>query len=86
MKLKNLGKNISSVDIHTTATGIWLLFADREYFLSYENYPWFKKATLDQLYKVEILHQHHLHWPDLDVDLDIDSLERPESYPLKSRE
>jgi hypothetical protein len=85
MKLEKLGKNISSVDIHTTATGIWLLIADREYFLSYENYPWFKKATLDQLYKVEILHQHHLHWPDLDIDLDIDSLEYPEKYPLKSR-
>ncbi|WP_420886735.1 DUF2442 domain-containing protein [Candidatus Kuenenia stuttgartensis] len=24
----------------------------------------------------------HLHWPDLDIDLEIDSLENPEKYPL----
>jgi hypothetical protein len=24
-----------------------------------------------------------LHWPDLDVDIDIDALKHPEAYPLK---
>jgi hypothetical protein len=26
-----------------------------------------------------------LYWPDLDVDLEIDNLENPEKYPLKSK-
>jgi hypothetical protein len=26
----------------------------------------------------------HLYWPDLDVDLSLDSIEHPERYPLKS--
>jgi len=27
----------------------------------------------------------HLHWPELDIDLSLDSIEHPERYPLKSR-
>jgi hypothetical protein len=34
---------------------------------------------------VQLLHKNHLYWPDLDVDLDIDSLEHPEDYPLVFR-
>ncbi|MBI2027708.1 MAG: DUF2442 domain-containing protein [Deltaproteobacteria bacterium] len=83
MQSKKLGKNISEVDIHTTIEGLWVLVLNQEYFLSHEGYPWFKNATLEQLYNVEFLHGHHLHWPDLDVDLDLDSLENPEKYPLK---
>jgi len=26
-----------------------------------------------------------LYWPELDVDLEIDNLENPEKYPLKSK-
>lgn len=76
---------LMEVNIHTTANGIWLFVAGKEYFLSYAEYPWFRKATLTELHNVEILHGYHLHWPDLDVDLDIASLENPEQYPLKSR-
>jgi len=28
---------------------------------------------------------HHLHWPDLDVDLSVESIEHPERYPLTSK-
>ena len=35
-------------------------------------------TTLD----VELLHEDHLFWPDLDVDLSLDSLQCPESFPL----
>ena len=83
MKLKKLGKNISKVEIHTTPNGIWLLVANVEYFLPYSEYQWFKDATISEIYNVDFLHGHHLHWPDLDVDLDIDSLKSPEKYPLK---
>jgi Protein of unknown function (DUF2442) len=24
-----------------------------------------------------------IHWPDLDVDIDVDALKHPEAYPLK---
>jgi hypothetical protein len=34
---------------------------------------------------VELPHPHHLYWPDLDVDLAVESIEHPERFPLVSR-
>ena len=62
--------------------GFWLLIRDREYFLPYEDYPWFRKASVDQILHVELLHGEHLHWPDLDVDLSVEILDSAESFPL----
>lgn len=82
MKSKNLGKNISKIEIHTSPFGVWLLVCDTEYFLSYGDYPWFHEAKLSDIYDVELLHKTHLHWSRLDIDLDINSLKCPEKYPL----
>jgi hypothetical protein len=57
----------------------------REYFLSYKDFPYFKDQTLNSIQNVQLLHGYHLYWPDLDIDLEIDNLENPEKYPLKSR-
>jgi len=53
-----------------------------EYFLPYSDFPWFRQATLDQILQVEILHVDHLYWPKLDIDLHLDSIRNPESFPL----
>lgn len=65
--------------------GFWILLDERELFLPFEEFPWFVKATVDQLLRLERPHPHHLYWPDLDVDLAVESIERPEKYPLKAR-
>jgi hypothetical protein len=62
--------------------GLWLLVDDKEYFLPYDGFPWFRQATVDQILNVELLNGEHLHWPDLDVDLSLDLLAQPESFPL----
>jgi len=62
--------------------GVWLIVKDKEYFLPYQDFPWFKSATIDQVLNVKLLPPSHLHWPELDVDLDIQSLENLEGYPL----
>jgi hypothetical protein len=62
--------------------GFWVLAAGREYFLDYENHPWFRDARVGELMEVELLHGHHLRWPALDVDLELESLAAPEKYPL----
>ena len=85
MKLTNLGKNISAVELHTSPFGVWVLVHDTEYFLSYKDYPWFREAKIAELYEVELLHNTHLYWPILDVDLGLDSLKNPEKYPLTYR-
>ena len=86
MKSEKLGKNISTIEIHASPFGMWLLVHDTEYFLSYKDYPWFKEAKISDIYDVKLLHESHLHWRTLDVDLDLDSLKNPEKYPLIYRQ
>ena len=68
-----------------TPFGIWLFIRDKEYFLSYTDYPYFKDQTIGTIQNVQLLHGYHLYWPDLDVDLEIDNLENPEKYLLKDK-
>ncbi len=80
------GAAISAVEVaNISATGVWLLLDDRELFLPFDEFPWFKKATVAAILHVERPTPEHLFWPDLDIDLTIDSIEHPERYPLKAR-
>ncbi|MBI3079570.1 MAG: DUF2442 domain-containing protein [Deltaproteobacteria bacterium] len=65
--------------------GFWLLVRGRELFLPFEHFPWFEDVPIGQLLNVELLHRDHLYWPDLDVDLSVESIEHPERFPLVSR-
>jgi len=65
--------------------GFWLLLDGRELFLPFEEYPWFKKAPVEAIVRLQRPGRNHLHWPDLDVDLSVDSIEHPERYPLTSK-
>jgi hypothetical protein len=69
---------VANIDSH----GFWLLVRGKEYFLPYEDYPWFKDAKVSEILNVELHHKSHLHWPDLDVDLCVESLEHPDAFPL----
>lgn len=83
MKLSARGKNISGVEVQDVSRrGVWMLVKGREYYLPYENYPWFENARLSQVFRVDLLGDSHLHWPELDVDIELDSLDNPDSYPL----
>jgi len=62
--------------------GIWVLIGEKESFLSFENFPWFRNASVSAIHNVELLNPRHLHWPDLDVDLAVESIEHPERFPL----
>ncbi len=68
-----------------SANGFWLLVDERELFVPFKQFPWFRAATIGQLLNVRQPHKHHLYWPDLDVDLAVDSIEHPERYPLVSK-
>ena len=84
MKSKQLEKNILAIEVsHISAHGFWLLVCEREYFLPFDEYPWFRDASIRQIQSVQLLHGRHLCWPDLDVDLELESLEQPALYPLR---
>lgn len=83
MRSQALGKNTSGVEIQNiSCDGIWLYASGREYFLPYDEYPWFRSATVDDILNVALINGCHLEWPNLDVDLEIESLDHPEEYPL----
>ena len=84
MKSLKSGKSSSVSVENITQFGIWMFVNGKEYFLSYEDYPFFEDQTIKSIQNVKLLHGFHLFWPDLDVDLEIDNLENPEKYPLKS--
>jgi len=65
--------------------GFWLLLDGRELFLPFEEFPWFKRAPVEAILRLERPRPGHLHWPELDFDLSVDSIEHPERYPLKSK-
>ena len=85
MKLLRHSKDISVSVENITSFGIWLLVKEKEYFLSYKVFPFFKDQTLNSIQNAQLFHGYHLYWPDLDIDLEIDNLENPEKYPLKSK-
>lgn len=83
MKSLPIGKRTSVVEVSgITKHGVWLFVKGREYFLSFEDFPWFKEASVATILHVIFLHDRHLHWPDLDVDLELESILHPGKYPL----
>jgi hypothetical protein len=65
--------------------GFWVFVGQREMFLPFERFPWFRDAPIGKLLNVELPQPHHLYWPDLDIDLAVESIDHPERYPLVSK-
>ena len=74
------------------AQGIMLSVLGHDYFLSYNRIPWMQDAPIRSVLRsnlfallaknVQMSGPEAIEWPDLDVDLEIDSLRHPELYPL----
>jgi len=80
------GIRTSEVEVtNVSSHGFWLLFGDRERFLSFETFPWFRDATIAQRVRVQLLSAGHLYWPDLDVDSAVESIDHPERFPPVSK-
>ena len=80
------GKRTLEVEItNISSHGIWLLTGDKELFMAYDEFPWFKDAPVGKILNVEEPTPGHFYWPELDVDLGIESIEHPERFPLKSK-
>jgi len=86
MKSLKRGKNISKPEItNISQHGFWMLIAEKEYFLSFDKFPWFKNATVGQISDFQMPNQFHVYWPSLDVDLSLDIIEYPEKFRLISK-
>ncbi len=86
MKSATLGKNTSGAELtNISRLGFRLLLADEELFVAFREFPWFKNASVAELLNVQWPQPHHLYWPDLDVDLAVESIRHPKKFPLVSK-
>ena len=86
MKSETHGTDTSEVEVtQISKDGIWLLIGEKESFLPFENFPWFRDASVGAIHNVELLNESHLYWPDLDIDLAVESIEHPERFPLVAK-
>jgi len=87
MKSAPRGDDTSLVEVSgITSHGIWLFLGDQEAFLPFTEFPWFREASVASVLHVERPQPHHLYWPELDIDLAVDSFLHLDRYPLISRE
>lgn len=85
MKSAARGTRTSEVEVtNVSPNGFWLLLGEREVFLPFEQFPWFKEAPIGKIVNVELVSARHLYWPELDIDLAVESLFHPEKFPLVS--
>lgn len=86
MKSAKRGRRTSPVEVtNVSKHGFRLLIGDRERFVPFERFPWFREAPIGHLLNVELPSGHHLYWPDSDVDIAVESIDHPERFPLVSK-
>jgi hypothetical protein len=86
MAFATLGISISPVEVtNISQYGFWLLLGDEELFLPFSEFPWFRDATVGKILRVELPSSNHLYWPELDIDLAVESIRHPEDFPLVSQ-
>lgn len=80
------GNSSSEVEVtHISSHGVWLLAHDKELFISYDEFPWFKDQVVKSIINVAEQSPGHFYWPEIDVDLTMEAIEHPERFPLKSK-
>ncbi len=83
MKLKDPGTAISDIEVvNIDQHGFWLYIKGKEYFLPHDDFPWFREAKIKDVLNVQLLQGDHIHWPALDIDLNVEMLSNPDKYPL----
>jgi hypothetical protein len=64
---------------------VWLLVSGEELFLPFDDFPELWQARISEIHNVSMPSAEHLFWPDLDFDLELDSLRHPERFPLAAK-
>ena len=70
---------------HVSKHGFWVLLDTEELLVPFAQFPWFRKASIEQLSDVQWPTPNHLYWPQLDADLSVESIRDPNAFPLMSK-
>lgn len=80
------GNNTLAVEVtNISKHGVWLLAYNKELFMPYSEFPWFKDQPVNSIINVEEQSKGHFYWPDIDVDLTEEIIENPNYFPLKAK-
>ena len=82
---RDKGNAISASVLMINNQGVMISVEGNDYFLSYNRVPRLKDATVRNILNIKMSGKNAIEWPDLDIDLEIDSLKHPERYPLVMR-
>ena len=84
LKFDYNGKSILISVKSVTESGVVISIDGADMLLDFDQYPWFKNAPVSKIFMVEKIGNDGLCWDDLDIDISLDSLFKPELYTLKS--
>ena len=80
------GTITSAVEVtNVSPHGFWVLLQGEELLLPFVDFPWFKQATIEQITAVEWPSPNHLYWPQLDIDLSVESIRHPQAFPRMAK-
>ncbi len=86
MKSEIIGKSTLEIEVtNISAHGFWLLIDDKEYFLPFSEFPWFRNARINEITEVKLISDQHLYWEKLDINLTLSMIQNPNKYPLISK-
>lgn len=81
-EFKTSMQNTSVAVLMINSQGMMLSVQGHDYFVSYNRMPWMRDARISSVLNVQMCGRNAIEWPDLDVDLEIESLKHPERHPL----
>ena len=65
-----------------TPFAIWVFDGKKEYAIPFSEFPCLGKASVEQLIHPTLSLEFHLRWEELDIDIDLRSLDHLEDFPL----
>lgn len=74
-----------SIVLPISNDGFVLVVDGVDYEITFERYPDFCHAVVDEILNVERIGLTHFYWPDLDVDISLKALQNPAAYPNRYR-
>jgi hypothetical protein len=85
-KFARRGADILDVEVtDVSKDGFCLRIGQERLSLPYSEFPWFRHAALGHVRNVTMPYPDSVRWPDLDIDLAVDSIRHPERFPLVYR-
>jgi hypothetical protein len=75
------GSKFISVE-NITPFAVWVFDGKKEYAIPFSEFPCLGKASVDDLMHPTLSHGFHLRWEELDIDIDLRSLDHLEDFPI----